>query len=199
MRSPLGDDENSGADWVAGGIRNKEFDCPVGHTFTFMGEDVYWVEWIESSLSRRYAGGHCVRETALDWLAQPSRTVSNSGSELVVFRLDVQTTFGRDATGPAPNPDRAGGGHFAKNRCHRRVTWMKGLSTHCDYERLPSDRHWADVAARARADVGDEGIAQASEQVRTTMLIRTSSAHSSNREGFRPRDTPPMRGDLALD
>ena len=44
MRSPLGDDENSGADWVAGGIRNKEFDCPVGHTFTFMGEDVYWVE-----------------------------------------------------------------------------------------------------------------------------------------------------------
>jgi hypothetical protein len=44
MRSPLGNDTNSGVDWVAGGINDKEFDCPVGHTFTFMGEDVYWVE-----------------------------------------------------------------------------------------------------------------------------------------------------------
>jgi hypothetical protein len=58
---------------------------------------------------------------------------------------------------------------------------------------------WADVAARARADLGDEWIAQASERVRMTMLILTSSVQPCDREGFRPQNIPPMRGDLALD
>jgi hypothetical protein len=37
---------------------------------------------------------------------------------------------------------------------------------------------WADVAARARADLGDERVAHFSERLRTTMLARQHSARS---------------------
>jgi hypothetical protein len=37
---------------------------------------------------------------------------------------------------------------------------------------------WADVAARARADLGDERVARFSERLRTTMLVREHSARS---------------------
>ena len=37
---------------------------------------------------------------------------------------------------------------------------------------------WADVAARARADLGDERVARFSERLRTTMLVRERSLRS---------------------
>jgi hypothetical protein len=37
---------------------------------------------------------------------------------------------------------------------------------------------WADVAARARADLGDERVARFSERLRTTMLVRERSVRS---------------------
>jgi hypothetical protein len=49
---------------------------------------------------------------------------------------------------------------------------------------------WADVAARARADLGDERVARFSERLRTTMLVRERSARPRDSEGrFRIRVT----------
>ena len=42
---------------------------------------------------------------------------------------------------------------------------------------------WADVAARARADLGDERVARVSERLRTTMLVRERSARPHQSEG----------------
>lgn len=41
---------------------------------------------------------------------------------------------------------------------------------------------WADVAARARADLGDERVAHFSERLRTTMLVRERSLRSRDSE-----------------
>lgn len=48
---------------------------------------------------------------------------------------------------------------------------------------------WADVAARARADLGDEGVARFSERLRTTMLVRQRSARAGSQGRFRIRVT----------
>lgn len=52
------------------------------------------------------------------------------------------------------------------------------------------DIDWADVAARARADLGDERVARFSERLRTTMLVREHSVRPSDSDGrFRIRIT----------
>jgi hypothetical protein len=58
---------------------------------------------------------------------------------------------------------------------------------------------WAEVARRARADLGDERIARTSERVRTTMLAIAAVVRAGDSEGFRPKKTPPMSGELAID
>jgi hypothetical protein len=50
---------------------------------------------------------------------------------------------------------------------------------------------WADVAARARADLGDERVARVSERLRTTMLVRERSARAGSKGRFRIHVTPP--------
>lgn len=44
------------------------------------------------------------------------------------------------------------------------------------------DIDWADVAARARADLGEERVARFSERLRTTMLVRERSVRPSDSE-----------------
>lgn len=56
---------------------------------------------------------------------------------------------------------------------------------------------WADVAARARADVGDEEVERVSERVR--ILVLAASVRRGNSEGFRPKTIPLLSGDLGLD
>lgn len=55
---------------------------------------------------------------------------------------------------------------------------------------------WADVAARARADLGDERVARFSERLRTTMLVRERSIRSRD-SGDRFRIRVGMTGTTA--
>jgi hypothetical protein len=61
------------------------------------------------------------------------------------------------------------------------------------------DIDWADVAARARADLGDERVSHFSERLRRTMLVREHSArHRDTEGGFRIRvgmTAPPVGQD----
>jgi hypothetical protein len=45
--------------------------------------------------------------------------------------------------------------------------------------------NWADVAARARADLGDERVAHISERIRTVMLAVAASVRAGGSEGVR--------------
>ncbi len=56
---------------------------------------------------------------------------------------------------------------------------------------------WADVAARAKADVGDEGVTRVSERVRRMVLA--AAVRPGDSRGFRPRAIPLLSGELGLD
>jgi hypothetical protein len=51
--------------------------------------------------------------------------------------------------------------------------------------------NWADVAARARADLGDEKVASFSERLRTTMTLAVVPVRLGDGWGNRFRELPP--------
>jgi hypothetical protein len=51
---------------------------------------------------------------------------------------------------------------------------------------------WAEVAARARADLGDERVARFSERLRTTMMLVEGSVRPPGRESPPFGSMPPL-------
>ena len=54
----------------------------------------------------------------------------------------------------------------------------------------PDDIDWADVAARARAELGDEPVARFSDRLRMTMIVAADALRPDD-EGLRFGQPPP--------
>ncbi len=52
---------------------------------------------------------------------------------------------------------------------------------------------WVAVAARARADLGDEPVARFSERLRVTMMATAATLYPRDTEGLRFGEPPPWR------
>jgi hypothetical protein len=57
--------------------------------------------------------------------------------------------------------------------------------------RDPYQIDWAEVAARARAELGDEPVAHFSDRLRMTMMAAASGLRPGDSEGLRFGDPPP--------
>jgi hypothetical protein len=61
----------------------------------------------------------------------------------------------------------------------------KASYTHVVTTQNPSDINWADVAARARAELGDEPVVSISKRLRTIMMITAGALGPNDAEGLR--------------
>ena len=59
------------------------------------------------------------------------------------------------------------------------------------HNRDPDHIDWAKVAARARADLGDEPVAHFSDRLRMTMMVTAGALRPGDTEGLRFGEPPP--------
>lgn len=108
--------------------------------------------------------------------------------------LDVNRRF-RDGSGDAVSqaPDVVHGlrrGSCLRSRCGR-ARGRKRVVHSPDMPTLnPRDIDWAEVAAKARADLGDEQIARFSDRLRKAMNVTADTVRPG---AFRPDDTEDLR------
>jgi len=57
--------------------------------------------------------------------------------------------------------------------------------------RDPYHIDWAEVAARARAELGDEPVAEFSDRLRMTMMVTAGTLRPGDSEGLRFGEPPP--------
>ncbi len=76
---------------------------------------------------------------------------------------------------------------IAPARAHERV--VHSLSVNRRPHRL-SDIDWAEVAARAKADLGDEPVERFSDRLRMTMMVAADTLRPGDTEGLRFGQSP---------